>query len=611
MVKFYFSVFVFLIFAKEVKAQNEFYLNGAHVTLQSNALLHVQGDFHLDGDATYNGSLNNDGLMELRGDFYIADVNTAQTKAGVGAEDASSTGTVRFKNSGYTPETTAHEEKNQRIYVNATAIGDRAFFKIELANNTSAINGDFVDITGDVQVKESVTFTNGRIRTDITSKTLSSWSTYGNELIVGFSGDAGDLIGDGDITPGSDKFVEGKLRRYTENGISDYVFPVGISPGDSKTDNNEPYSLTIRSGLPGTGETILGFLAPHTQTYGTVRVYDDVVADLVANNPTIDNVSDYDFGTDGIPERLDLTVSSQAVWTAAPSSTSGTIDYDFEAFPSNTYMTEFEGTVSLAANDNVKIWYLMHDLEVGNATSTNAAPAPWDGSEPGIPMESAGYLVSGLTLGTYAISALTSFSEFGPLGGSDGGVLPIELINFTASNTANEYIQLDWTTATEINNDGFEIERGTDGINFENIAWEEGNGSTSAQQDYQYDDFNVEIGQLYYYRLKQIDFDGTLEYSPMRAASIPGEEGFFMVSEFTPNPSNGFSAIVLTTKKDVTLEYIFFNDIGQVFEQNTIQIVEGRNEINFDLRDKALGTYFLTLNGPQGQHYRKLIKSIH
>jgi hypothetical protein len=61
----------------------------------------------------------------------------------------------------------------------------------------------------------------------------------------------------------------------------------------------------------------------------------------------------------------------------------------------------------------------------------------------------------------------------------------------------------------------------------------------------------------------------------------------------------------------VTLEYIFFNDIGQVFEQNTIQIVEGRNEINFDLRDKALGTYFLTLNGPQGQHYRKLIKSIH
>ena len=79
----------------------------------------------------------------------------------------------------------------------------------------------------------------------------------------------------------------------------------------------------------------------------------------------------------------------------------------------------------------------------------------------------------------YQLDGLTSFS--GGTGGysvnDNGSPLPVELLNFEAQAVNNEYVQLDWSTATEINNDGFEVLRSTDGVNFERIAWVDGNGN--------------------------------------------------------------------------------------------------------------------------------------
>ncbi len=89
--------------------------------------------------------------------------------------------------------------------------------------------------------------------------------------------------------------------------------------------------------------------------------------------------------------------------------------------------------------------------------------------------------------------------------------IPVELISFTA-NASEGLVELSWITATETNNQGFEVQRSAGGGEFEAIAFVEGHGTTTETQTYSYSDRNVNVGS-YSYRLKQIDFDGTFEYS--------------------------------------------------------------------------------------------------
>jgi len=87
-------------------------------------------------------------------------------------------------------------------------------------------------------------------------------------------------------------------------------------------------------------------------------------------------------------------------------------------------------------------------------------------------------------------------------------VVPVELTSFTASANFG-VVDLQWITATETNNSGFEVQR-SDGSDFETIAFVEGFGTTTERQEYSFSDRNVTMGK-YFYRLKQIDFDGTFE----------------------------------------------------------------------------------------------------
>jgi hypothetical protein len=107
--------------------------------------------------------------------------------------------------------------------------------------------------------------------------------------------------------------------------------------------------------------------------------------------------------------------------------------------------------------------------------------------------------------------SITNGGTIGGSGGTDVGTLPVELTSFELSN-ANSLIELTWQTATELNNDYFDVERSEDGTNFYKIARIEGNGTTSETQNYQFTD-KAPIANVEYYRLKQVDYDGTFEYS--------------------------------------------------------------------------------------------------
>jgi hypothetical protein len=112
----------------------------------------------------------------------------------------------------------------------------------------------------------------------------------------------------------------------------------------------------------------------------------------------------------------------------------------------------------------------------------------------------------------YTLSGMTSFSKFTVNGANPSGTgLPVKLFYFTGKKVEN-YSQLDWATAIEIDNEKFVVERSGDGVHFEAIGSVKGAGNTTVRQDYQWLD-KTPLSGWNYYRLKQVDFDGDIEYT--------------------------------------------------------------------------------------------------
>jgi Secretion system C-terminal sorting domain len=133
--------------------------------------------------------------------------------------------------------------------------------------------------------------------------------------------------------------------------------------------------------------------------------------------------------------------------------------------------------------------------------------------------------------------------------------LPVTLINFTARAEGSRAL-LNWQTATEINNDRFEIERNVDGINFIKIGQVAGAGNSNSLLSYQYYDEHPEKGNNYY-RLRQVDLDGKFNYSPTRLVNFKGNSYFAILN----NPTSGNPIIVKTTETNATLS--IFDETGK------------------------------------------------
>jgi hypothetical protein len=159
-----------------------------------------------------------------------------------------------------------------------------------------------------------------------------------------------------------------------------------------------------------------------------------------------------------------------------------------------------------------------------------------------------------------------------------------------AKNISNEYIKVLWATASEINNNKFEVERSEDGVNFSKIGEVKGNGTTTERKDYSYNDKTALQGIRYYYRLKQIDFDETFEYSPIVSEMLKGED-LFTVSEFVPNPATEQAKLFIKTGKEQEITIEMHNYIGQVVKEGKTYLNKGSNTINVDFNDLAAGTY--------------------
>lgn len=197
--------------------------------------------------------------------------------------------------------------------------------------------------------------------------------------------------------------------------------------------------------------------------------------------------------------------------------------------------------------------------------------------------------ISSGTAGSVTVQNVDDFSPF-THGSSGGGSLPVTLVSFTGE-AYGESIWLDWETQVEINNDHFEIERSADGINFERIGDVLGAGNTSVAQFYNWED-KQPINGVNYYRLRQIDFDGTAHYTDI--ISVHLENAVVAEIKVYPNPSTD----------------VFFLDVAnqegplavKVYNETGILVLETQanyGSANIDLANMQQGIYFMQVINEQ------------
>lgn len=141
----------------------------------------------------------------------------------------------------------------------------------------------------------------------------------------------------------------------------------------------------------------------------------------------------------------------------------------------------------------------------------------------------------------------------------DTTIVPVELVSF-AGSIIDGKVQLEWNTATELNNLGFEIQKSNDKENWINIGFVEGRGTSSEKNYYNFQDNNI-VSTKNYYRLKQIDFDGIFCYSEITEVSFPIDN--YYLSQNYPNPFNPASLIQFGISDPSKVKIVLFDVAGQ------------------------------------------------
>jgi hypothetical protein len=183
-------------------------------------------------------------------------------------------------------------------------------------------------------------------------------------------------------------------------------------------------------------------------------------------------------------------------------------------------------------------------------------------------------------------------------------VLPVELTSFTAS-MSKAGVKLDWSTASELNNARFEIQRSKDGSNFATVGTVSGKGTTTNVTRYSFID-NNSFGKSYY-RLKQVDFNGDFSYSGVVEinGTVPQK---FAVEQNYPNPFNPTTTINYSVPEKSNITLKVFDVLGR--EVATLvngQVEVGNHQVTFDASKLSSGIYYYTLQSGNNISTKKMM----
>lgn len=332
-------------------------------------------------------------------------------------------------------------------------------------------------------------------------------------------------------------YVEGNLRRALATGLQSWNFPVGIS---TKGYQRAQVEFTVG---PVTAYDLTAFFT------GWVPPFGPAANECVIN--TYDVLNAFDNG----------------YWTFNASVGSGSGTYTMRLYNNNV------------TNNTGSGWTVMKSA---------APPAAWS-------LQGTCFIPS--TAANTQRTVMTSFNAtFATAQSQDP--LPIELLSFTVEPEAVGNL-CRWATASETNNDYFDLEQSTDGDVFKSIQRVEGFGvgSTTETRYYSYLDGEVCKG-IVYYRLKQVDIDGHFSYSDVIAVNCNKSNTDVAVY---PNPANYSITYTFFEETDGNVTMEVLDMVGKIVLQETHDVKRGYNTIESSVNNLSTGVYYLKLIRPDGE----------
>ncbi|OGU77720.1 MAG: hypothetical protein A2V93_10355 [Ignavibacteria bacterium RBG_16_34_14] len=213
-------------------------------------------------------------------------------------------------------------------------------------------------------------------------------------------------------------------------------------------------------------------------------------------------------------------------------------------------------------------------------------------------------------------SLLNIFNKFKMIVTYDN-VIPVELSSFTVK-VVNNKVHLNWVTGTETNNSGFEIER-TQISNFksqnqwEKIGFVSGFGTTTESKSYSFTDDLSRLREnisssIYKYRLKQIDYDGSFNYSDEVEVEVNLLPKEYVLYHNYPNPFNPFTTIKFSIPKQTQLKLNLYNVLGELVKTITEGLYEpGNYEVTLNANELPSGIYIYKFESSESVLSKKLI----
>ena len=408
--------------------------------------------------------------------------------------------------------------------------------------------GDVVTMTNSAEMTNLLRFQNGILRT--------------NANLINVSNSATTAIEGGNLT-GSDKYVQGNLQRNTD-GASSYTFPIG-----HLSQNAQGFTIGVTG---ANNSTIKGFLETNTQTLVQSIAYCDI--EKHSGTAGVENAGEGLSGYDGILDRITFNLKSPLQWDVVNPS-GGITSYNITVAANGG-----QDITPVVSSNGVPIRYLMKNGEPGNTGFATGPGAP--------SFTATGFLACPTG---YTLSGMTSFSKFTVDGADeDNTVLPVELIYFDANCTKEGYVDVSWSTASELNNDYYTIERSRDAISFEEVKEVDAAGNSGNILAYNEKDESPILGTSYY-RLKQTDLDGSFSYSKIVRVDCTtgGDES---INVFYADGEGIVSTIFINNGE--RFNFSIYDDLGRIIYEEKRNIGEGFSRNLLNNKDLATGIYFVT-----------------
>ena len=305
-------------------------------------------------------------------------------------------------------------------------------------------------------------------------------------------------------------------------------------------------------------------LAPGTHSYGEYFNSTDVV--ITVSDPNFPNCEDASLPVtqDCTPVPMcDLVVDT--VFTQCTSDSTFTINVSFQGTGSQFQLFDDRGTASM----------------VGLSAGTYTYGSYHQDS------------VVNLTVLDFAI--FNCFAVLGPLSDScsaDSSSSGTMVAGFQAQPISGG-IYLDWYTTEEFQNEGFTVERSTDGFIYESIGWVSGSFNSSRTINYDFIDYDAGAGIQYHYRLKQLRTDGKFSYSSAKKALL-AREYRVALNPIAPNPVRGSASLVAISAEDgIALNCQMIDGMGRIRSKENIRLRKGRQELNIDCTQVQTGVYIM------------------